>query len=110
MLETLLQKGDVKERCGVVLNDGTVVEIENIAEEPAKGFEMDPVQFLEQLKTGNVDRTWHTHPDGPPVLSGEDYTTFLAWPSLKHSIIGIDEGKVTVMTYHTEDGAILPCD
>jgi proteasome lid subunit RPN8/RPN11 len=110
MLETLLQPGETKERCGVVMDDGNVVEIANIAAEPEHSFEMEPVAFLELVKTGRVRGTWHTHFDGPPVLSGEDYNTFIAWPDLEHSIIGFENGKATVQTYRSEHGVLLTCD
>ena len=110
MLETLLQPGETAERCGVIMDDGNIVEILNINEEPEKGFEMEPVAFIELIKTRHVVGTWHTHPDGSPVLSGEDYTTFLAWPDLEHSVIGIQDGKAAVLTYRVENGVVITCD
>lgn len=108
MLETMLQPGDVEERCGLVLKDGTLVEIPNIAEDKTLGYRMDPAEVLPYMD--DVAGTWHTHPDTDPNLSGEDYSGFLAWPDLEHSIVGLRNGAVTVTRYRVEDGMVLGCD
>lgn len=108
MLETLLNKGDTAERCGFVLNDGSVVEVKNIAPDRTLGYEMDPVEVLEYLD--DAKETWHTHPDTDPNLSGEDRLGFLSWPDMKHNIIGLRNGKVVVLQYEIEDGFVMSCD
>lgn len=110
MLETLLQKGDTEERCGVVMKDGNAVELQNVAGDPAGSFEMPSKAFLELVKTGEVEATWHTHPKSSPVLSGADYETFLNWPDLKHHVIGMEKGEVVVLTYIVDDGVVITCD
>jgi proteasome lid subunit RPN8/RPN11 len=109
VLEALLQKDDTVERCGLILTDGKPLELTNIAEEPDKGFEMDPEQVL-----GHIDDaigTWHTHPFTTPILSGEDYLFFLSWPDLDHNIIGYDlKGMVQVLSYKVEDGVVVQCE
>jgi proteasome lid subunit RPN8/RPN11 len=110
MLETLLQSGDTQERCGLLLDDGTVVEVANLHAEPERGCEMDPKAVLKCIKAGGVIGTWHTHPDSDPNLSGEDYSAFLAWPDLRHVIVGMRDGKPTVAEFVVEDGLVMKCD
>lgn len=110
MLETLLQPGDKNERCGLLLRDGTIVDIENIAEDPTIGFKMHPAQLVAFIDTGEVVATWHTHPDTDPNLSGEDYAAFHAWPDLCHKIVGRRDGKVIVTTFKVENGLVVECD
>ena len=109
MLETLLDKPTDAERCGLILDGDTVVEIDNVADNPSESFMMDPVQVLPHLTKGNVTGTWHTHPHSDPTLSGDDYAGFSGWPDLKHHIIGRRGGKVVVEIYEIKDGAILKC-
>ena len=108
MLETLLQPNDVDERCGLILKDGTIVEIENVAAVPDKSYKMNPVEVIKHAD--NIAATWHTHPDSDPNLSGADYTGFLGWPGLEHFIIGRRNGKVTVTKWIVENGLVLACD
>jgi len=108
MLETMLEQGQVEERCGLILKDGTVVEITNIAEDTRIGYRMDPSEVLPYVE--ELAGTWHTHPDTDPNLSGEDYSGFLMWPDLMHSIVGFRNGKVVVTRYRVEDGTVIACD
>lgn len=108
MLETLLRPHDTEERCGVVLKDGSVVEVKNIAEDPTNSYRMDTAEVLPLLE--DVVGTWHTHPDSDPNLSGEDYMGFLSWPNLEHSIIGRRNGQVVVLRYRVENGLVISCD
>lgn len=110
MLEMLLQPGDEQERCGLVFEDGSTVEIKNIANNPVTSYEMDPQEALPHLTEGKVTGTWHTHPDASPQLSGEDYKGFLGWPKLQHHIIGVVDGKTEVKTYKVENGLVIECD
>lgn len=110
MLETLYDHNEPNERCGLVLKDGTIVEIENIAEEKTDGYEMNPVAVLPFLEADLIAETWHTHPKGDPNLSGEDHDGFLAYPDLVHSIIGWRHGAVTVTRWRVQDGLVIACD
>lgn len=110
MLETLLKLDEKVERCGLILKDGTIVEIPNIAPEPANGFYMDSVKVLPYLEDDQISGTWHTHPQTDPTLSTEDHDTFTAWPMLQHFVIGIRDGKVTVVCYRMEEGALIGCE
>lgn len=106
MLETLLQPNDTEERCGLLLTDDTVVEIKNVSNNPVIGYLMDPKEVLPYLTDEKIKGTWHTHPDGPADLSGEDLKGFLAWPHLIHYVIGKDGVKC----YRVENGVVLKCD
>ena len=111
MLSPLLTPNDDQERCGLILDHIDYVEVSNVAAEPKEGFEMDPVEALELLSTGEVTGTWHTHPSSPPVLSGDDYECFLSWPGLVHVILGFDEkGEFAVSRYCVKDGVVVECD
>jgi proteasome lid subunit RPN8/RPN11 len=108
-LLTQLQPADTDERCGFVLASGRVVEVKNIAEDPTKGFRIDPavtIEWLSKPRSAAV-ATWHTHPSGDPSLSSEDYACFLAWPGMKHYVIGRRDDAVTVTAYEVEDGLVL---
>ena len=87
--KTLKQKFSAgPERGGLVLNDGTVVELTNICSDPTQGFTPDLQELLPF-----VDRsvaTWHTHPGATANLSSEDWETFVEWPDHLHAIAGTD--------------------
>lgn len=110
MLETLLQPDETHERCGLVLRDGTVVEIQNIAQDPKDTYEMCPLELLPHVQADAIAETWHTHPQSDPALSGADYEGFLAWPHFVHNIIGRRNGEVLVLRYKVEDGLVIACD
>jgi proteasome lid subunit RPN8/RPN11 len=110
MLETFLRPGETNERCGLILKDGTIIEVENVAADKTLGYQMSPLSVLPFVEEGLVAGTWHTHPDTDPNLSGEDYSGFLGWPDLEHSIVGWRNGKATVLRYRVEDGLVIACD
>jgi len=109
-LETLYRHEDEEERCGLILKDGSIVEIENVAEEKNNSYDMNPVAVLPFLEADLIAGTWHTHPRGDPNLSGEDYLGFLAYPDLEHSIIGHRSGQVFVQRYRVEKGLVIACE
>lgn len=109
MLETILKSGETAERCGLLLKDGTIVEITNVAADPEQGYEMDAAEALPHIKSGAIEATWHTHPQTDPTLSEDDRVGFLMWPDLEHAIIGIRDGDVKVMRYRVEHGLVLVC-
>jgi proteasome lid subunit RPN8/RPN11 len=108
MLENLLQPSDTVERCGLILKDGTILELVNVHDTPERGYRMDPTAALPHLE--NLTGTWHTHPDSDPNLSEEDYAGFLAWPDLEHYIIGRRNGQLAVSKYIVEEGMVIECD
>ena len=89
------------ERCGFVLHDGTIVELENIHPEPTEGFEIDPEDILRYIN--QIEAIWHTHPGAGSVLSGEDKLCMEIWPHLKHIVVGVDGMSV----YIVEQGVVL---
>lgn len=100
-LASKLTESDTKERCGIVLSDGEVIEFENRHAEPEKGYcisAADHGQYEDVLVA-----TWHTHPAQTANLSQEDYNGFLQWPHLRHYIIGIDGVRIFVVV----DGMVI---
>lgn len=93
------------ERCGLVLADGTLAEVDNIHPEPARGFEMCPKAFL--LVVADAVATWHTHPGKDPNLSQEDRNGFRQWPNLIHHIVGIRDGEPAVHSFKVVEGGIV---
>ena len=76
------------ERGGVILNDGTVVELVNICDSPDEGFTPDVDELIQHIS--EMRSTWHTHPNASANLSAEDWTTFVQWPEQTHAIVGND--------------------
>lgn len=54
------------EACGFIMEDGDIIEIRNVATNPAKGFRMDKSQLFEKLsdRIDFIQGIWHTHPSG----------------------------------------------
>ena len=91
---------DGPERVGFILQDDTIIEVENIHDDPENGFRVsgaDLARYSEQAKA-----TWHTHPDHSKNLSVEDYHAFLLWPDLRHFIVG----KNGTAEYFVEKGEV----
>jgi proteasome lid subunit RPN8/RPN11 len=106
LLETnLRQKIDPTngmERGGVILSDLTILEFDNIAEDPTEGFACSPT--LEQLRSlTEAVASWHTHPTSSPNLSVGDSQTFTAWPKLYHAIVG----QSATRWYAVKNGAVI---
>ncbi len=89
------------ERVGLILADGSLVELRNISERSAESFLVDPAELL--AHEDQMVGTWHTHPRTPATLSGDDYQTFLMWPDLLHVIVGTDG----VRGYLVAKGAVV---
>lgn len=90
-----------RERVGFVLPDSTLVEVANTADNPKNAFvvSIDDLEKYADTAAG----TWHTHPHGSSVLSGEDYVNFRNWPDLLHFIVGVDG----VSAYRVEGSTVL---
>ena len=103
-LKRKLKKTDTVERCGLVLTDGMVFQLENLHDNPEVGFRISGTELYkyETMLMG----TWHTHPGKTSVLSQEDYNGFLNWPDLTHFIVGIDG----VRAYRVEGDVIREVD
>ncbi len=103
MIESQLQPNDAVERCGLILENGDIIEVRNVALEPENSYEMDPIGVLEYIDQAIA--TWHTHPKGPSGLSGEDHKGFLYWPKLEHLVISPDG----VRSYRVDNGVVVEC-
>ena len=87
------------EACGVVLGDGTVVSIKNLATRPGI-FIMDTEELIAVYDMyGDIYGVWHSHPSGNPLPSEEDIE---AHPEGKVMFIVCD-GKV--VNYGRVDGS-----
>lgn len=93
-----------KERVGLILCDGSIVELDNVCSDPENGFEVRGDQMLQYEDT--IYATWHTHPNQNSNLSSGDYLTFLSWPDFSHYIIGTDG----VARYFIENNRVLLCE
>lgn len=82
-----LHNPDGPERCGVILDDRTILEIPNIHPDPTKAFSMPS----EALEAANVIASWHTHPTTTANLSVADYKAFHRWPRLRHYVVAATE-------------------
>lgn len=106
LLEKLRQiySNDV-EKLGVILADGSVIELQNIHEEPENGALMKSQDVFDYLYSGEHETValWHTHVKGATAdLSGEDYGTFLLHPDMKQYIVSATEIKM----YYVEAGEV----
>ncbi len=82
-----LHSPDGPERCGLILEDGSIVEIDNIHPDPLNGFAMP----MELVSARGVHATWHTHPRTGPNLSVQDYKAFRELPKLRHYVVALTE-------------------
>lgn len=89
------------ERVGFVLDDGSVVEVENEALDPSLNFSI----ATEDLITfgDHAAATFHTHPGQVSNLSVEDHIAFQSWPDLLHHIVGSDG----LSTYKVDGGKVV---
>lgn len=62
------------EACGFILEDGTIIEMENISHTPTRSFKMDRNELAEKLynKAEFITAIWHTHPRGTQHPSHTD--------------------------------------
>lgn len=91
------------ERVGCIRKDHSILEFINDSLKPEESFTV-PDEALGVLETEAL-ATWHTHPQGSPNLSGDDYNTFRAWPELYHFIIGLN--GVKCYKYCETRGAVI---
>jgi len=98
-----LDPSDTFERGGLILKDGTVIEIDNdhVEEERDKAYVPDYAQLLPHID--NAIGTWHTHPGETSNLSAGDWETFVNWPDFFHVIIGTDGAR----KYIVKNGAVI---
>lgn len=59
------------EACGLIIDDA-FIPCKNVHENPAEHFEIDPLDFLQCSKMGEVRAVVHSHPDGTTAASPMD--------------------------------------
>lgn len=92
---------DGSERVGFVLDDGTIVEVENESPSPEDSFLVPPESLVEY--EDRVIATWHTHPTGSSNLSVDDLEGFKSWPDWVHYVVGVDG----VRSFRVDQGRVL---
>ncbi|HET6414254.1 MAG TPA: adenylyl-sulfate kinase [Anaeromyxobacter sp.] len=108
-LVDLAESSPLREVCGLVLEsrgEGALepIPVENEAEEPARAFQMNPLQVLRILRRAEeegraVVAIYHSHPDGRPSLSRRDLAEMTAdgsplFPGVDLWVLGLWRGKV----------------
>ncbi len=89
------------ERCGFILEDGSIVEVPNVSETPAEAYVISTDDLMHYLDRATA--TWHSHNTGTGNLSVADYQNFLNWPDWRHYIIE----RERVWSFFVEDGKVL---
>lgn len=89
------------ERCGIILTNNEIVEVENKHSDPRHHFkilaeDVEPYQ-------GQIKGLWHTHIDSNYNLSMADYECFLSLPELTHYIVTKDK----VAWYYVDQGLVI---
>jgi proteasome lid subunit RPN8/RPN11 len=94
------------EACGFVMDDGSIIEIRNVAPNPAKGFEMDRLQLVEKIsdKVSSIVAIWHTHPSGKAAPSKRDLESMRCGAVHRHWLYLVAT-KDEVTEWITEDYA-----
>lgn len=100
-LTKLFDPKEPEEKCGVILDDKTVIPVKNMHTNPESGFIIDAQELVRY--EDRLWGTWHTHPATGANLSQEDYFGFLQWPNLHHFVIGLDGTRCFVV----EDGLVI---
>jgi proteasome lid subunit RPN8/RPN11 len=91
-----------RERVGLVLKSGEIVELPNVSSEPDDSFLVmatDMMPFLSAMVA-----TWHTHPKGGLSPSVTDMESFAMWPDLKHYIVAPEGVRAFTVT---ETGSVI---
>jgi len=99
-----LNPDDKHERCGLILNDGQIIEVDNIHGDPEHGFEIPAEMLVRHEK--KLSGTWHTHPNGTSQYSQMDHLGFSQWPQLTHFIIS----PAGVIGYKVVNGSVVYAD
>lgn len=94
------------ERVGIILRDGSILELQNVAPDPEESFSVSTEDLIKF--EGFSVATWHTHPNAEAQLSGRDYEGFRAWPDLLHFIVGKD--GIRCYSYDMTRRAIIETD
>ena len=106
-LEAHLEAEAPNECVGLLLWDGTVIQLRNQAQSPHRFF-VNPQQLIdrEQEFTSPILAMYHSHPHRPAVPSGEDERMMhyleTVWPQVYHIILS-PQGHAA---YHVVDGQV----
>ena len=92
-----------QERCGLILKDGTILELENLHPDPVHFYEMNPEKYLDEAWA-----IWHCHPQTTGNLSVDDYLNFSTPPMNTFVHFIVDEKLV--WRYVWEGGRLLVDD
>lgn len=87
----------VNELCGYITEDGELVHLPNLADDPTNNFSFD-----KSLLPDNVATLWHSHPSNDCNLSVEDYLAFLQFPQYNHRIYA----KNTCIEYYVRNNMV----
>jgi proteasome lid subunit RPN8/RPN11 len=118
-----------QEACGLVYADASgkphFVECKNVSLEPEHNFLIDPKEYLEVEKLGEVVACWHTHCDIPPRASNADKqgckNTQVPWfigsvfgPDLPYrfeglTLVEVDEGFEMPLIGRTYSFGVFDC-
>lgn len=60
------------EVCGFITSGGTVIPMDNLYENPDKGFSMDRQKMVKVISSHDIAGVYHSHPSGTPHPSGYD--------------------------------------
>lgn len=99
-----MYKEDGPERGGFV-TEFMIYEVQNICNEPERGFIPSAKDVIDYVEGRNALATWHTHPNDVAELSGEDKLACKVWSNLFHFIVGKD--GVRCFKYDKETGSVL---
>lgn len=91
----------IEELCGFILNDGSVIEVANIASNTKQHFKIS-VAILEHY-LNDIAIFWHSHPSNNTNLSLEDYKAFLAFPDHEHRIYS----ETQYTSYYVRRGLVI---
>lgn len=71
------------EECGYILDDFTIIPMNNVSATPKSSFAFDPDQqrLIVSKFRARLEGIFHTHPSGAPGLSEADV---IGWPRVPH--------------------------
>ena len=74
-----------REKCGIILTTGELIELTNIHPKPTNNFAMSNEE-LEAYPLDDILAFWHSHREYDSNLSSPDYLSFLRYPKHLHII------------------------
>ena len=92
-----------REACGYLLRDGTMAVCANVAEQPGR-FMFDKASTDEALDAwldGRLVGIWHSHPNGDPTPSDEDWAGHPHGPSM--IILALHEDSFSITVWDEDD-------